>query len=216
MPICAVRLPAVRIYEDFDKMSANEQQMAARLASDAESMPRDDSDEERVSIRFIAAMAEQDYLSSTEEDAAAQPRPPRTRKRSTSNINYKASKAFHDHYSENPRKRDCIASDEQPTSSAPVVNVMLSAGRRDGLRRQLLVRRSPSPSQIPGGRRARTSPKISAGYAQYQRALLEVPMPRDYGEASSDDLSSEWDSDFPEPQRASKVFIFSNQVPPTP
>lgn len=53
------------------------------------------------------------------------------------------------------------------------------------LRKHVLVRRSPSPSMSPG-------------YEQYQMALLEVPMPRDYGEASSDDLSSEWDSDAPD------------------
>lgn len=29
-------------------------------------------------------------------------------------------------------------------------------------------------------------------------SLLEVPLPRDYGDASSDDLSSEWDSDVPD------------------
>lgn len=53
------------------------------------------------------------------------------------------------------------------------------------LRKHVLVRRSPSPSMSPG-------------YEQYQMALLEVPLPRDYGEASSDDLSSEWDSDAPD------------------
>lgn len=55
------------------------------------------------------------------------------------------------------------------------------------LRKHVLVRRSPSPSAT-----------MSPGYEQYQMALLEVPLPRDYGEASSDDLSSEWDSDAPD------------------
>lgn len=40
---------------------------------------------------------------------------------------------------------------------------------------------------------------MSPGYEQYQMQLLEVPWPRgDYGDASSDDLSSEWDSDAPD------------------
>lgn len=40
------------------------------------------------------------------------------------------------------------------------------------------------------------------GYEQYQKSLLEVPLHHaEYGEASSDDLSSEWDSDVPEPPR---------------
>lgn len=33
------------------------------------------------------------------------------------------------------------------------------------------------------------------GYAQYEMSFLQVPVIKDYGEASSDDLSSEWDSD---------------------
>lgn len=39
------------------------------------------------------------------------------------------------------------------------------------------------------------------GYEQYQKSLLEVPLLPEYGEASSDDLSSEWDSDVPETPR---------------
>lgn len=55
------------------------------------------------------------------------------------------------------------------------------------LRKHVLSRRSPSPTAT-----------MSPGYEQYQMALLEVPLPRDYGDASSDDLSSEWDSDAPD------------------
>lgn len=41
--------------------------------------------------------------------------------------------------------------------------------------------------------------RISDGYDQYlKQYLLQVPMPKDYGEPSSDDLSSEWDSDVPD------------------
>uniref|UniRef100_W8BUA7 Kinase n=2 Tax=Ceratitis capitata TaxID=7213 RepID=W8BUA7_CERCA len=56
------------------------------------------------------------------------------------------------------------------------------------MRRQLqLQRRSPSPQQQ----------NLCPGYTQYSMSFLEVPLPRDYGYASSDDLSSEWDSDVP-------------------
>ena len=61
-------------------------------------------------------------------------------------------------------------------------------------RRGSLFRRSASPG-TPGSRRGSTA---STGYDQYQKSLLEVPVPTDYGDASSDDLSSEWDSDVPE------------------
>ncbi|KAF0768069.1 inositol-trisphosphate 3-kinase B isoform X3, partial [Aphis craccivora] len=53
------------------------------------------------------------------------------------------------------------------------------------------------------GRTGLTS--AAPGYEQYQKSLLEVPWPHaEYGEASSDDLSSEWDSDVPEPPPNSK------------
>uniref|UniRef100_A0A182KGK3 Kinase n=1 Tax=Anopheles christyi TaxID=43041 RepID=A0A182KGK3_9DIPT len=57
------------------------------------------------------------------------------------------------------------------------------------MRHRLGANRSPSPRQ---------SASLCPGYEQYQMSLLEVPMPRDYGDASSDDLSSEWDSDVPD------------------
>ncbi|CAH0561129.1 unnamed protein product [Brassicogethes aeneus] len=53
--------------------------------------------------------------------------------------------------------------------------------------------RTPSPSS-PNSRRG----SMTYGYEQYQKSLLEVPLSNDYGDASSDDLSSEWDSDVPE------------------
>ncbi|XP_062711664.1 inositol-trisphosphate 3-kinase A [Aedes albopictus] len=52
------------------------------------------------------------------------------------------------------------------------------------------LHRSPSPRL--------GSSSLCPGYEQYQMSLLEVPLPRDYGDASSDDLSSEWDSDVPD------------------
>ncbi|CAH4034573.1 unnamed protein product [Pieris brassicae] len=42
-------------------------------------------------------------------------------------------------------------------------------------------------------------PTMSPGYDQMKTALLDVPWNDDFTEASSDDLSSEWDSDVPEP-----------------
>ncbi|KDR18794.1 hypothetical protein L798_06475, partial [Zootermopsis nevadensis] len=61
---------------------------------------------------------------------------------------------------------------------------------------------------------------LSPGYEQYQKSLLEVPCPPDYGEASSDDLSSEWDSDapdaFPAPSKPSGWRKLRNIVQWTP
>ncbi|KAG8297420.1 hypothetical protein J6590_036208 [Homalodisca vitripennis] len=60
--------------------------------------------------------------------------------------------------------------------------------------------RGGSPSPPLGPRTA------APGYEQYQKSLLEVPWPpTEYGEASSDDLSSEWDSDVQETSSTSKI-----------
>ncbi|XP_014089709.2 inositol-trisphosphate 3-kinase A isoform X2 [Bactrocera oleae] len=79
-----------------------------------------------------------------------------------------------------------------PTSVPPTIMVPPRAPASNELRgcawrRHLqLQRRSPSPQQ-----------NLCPGYTQYSMSFLEVPLPRDYGYASSDDLSSEWDSDVP-------------------
>lgn len=54
---------------------------------------------------------------------------------------------------------------------------------------------TPSVPLRHGKCRLTRNGKISGGYEQYNLSLLHVPMPKDYGEPSSDDLSSEWDSD---------------------
>lgn len=56
-----------------------------------------------------------------------------------------------------------------------------------------------SSSPLPPGYGPQT---LSPGYDQMKISLLEVPWNEDYTEASSDDLSSEWDSDVPEPPPA--------------
>ncbi|XP_028896309.2 inositol-trisphosphate 3-kinase A isoform X2 [Zeugodacus cucurbitae] len=66
---------------------------------------------------------------------------------------------------------------------APATNELSGCAMRRHLQ---LQRRSPSPQQ-----------NLCPGYTQYSKSFLEVPLPRDYGYASSDDLSSEWDSDVP-------------------
>lgn len=71
----------------------------------------------------------------------------------------------------------------------------LSLGRK--LSHQYSVPLGSPTSPGPGPRRSHSplGQSLCPGYIQYSKSLLEVPMPRDYGYASSDDLSSEWDSD---------------------
>lgn len=56
---------------------------------------------------------------------------------------------------------------------------------------------TPSVPLKHGKCRLTRNGKLLGGYEQYNLSLLHVPMPKDYGEPSSDDLSSEWDSDVP-------------------
>ncbi|EAL42027.4 AGAP002194-PA [Anopheles gambiae str. PEST] len=74
------------------------------------------------------------------------------------------------------------------------------------LRHRIGAHRSPSPRQ---------SASLCPGYEQYQMSLLEVPMPRDYGDASSDDLSSEWDSDVPDVRHESGTKVSRGLEPPS-
>lgn len=124
----------------------------------------------------------------------------RQRKRSSSNSKFRMNKSFSGDVDSHANKH-ANSSDLNASGNS--------------LRKQISIRRSPSPSPYERGnshvRRQISrllSVGLSPGYAQYQKALLEVPLPRDYGEASSDDLSSEWDSDVPETQRSSKVNCF--------
>jgi len=57
------------------------------------------------------------------------------------------------------------------------------------------IEKSPHIPIKHGKNRQAKNGKISGGYEQFSMSLLTVPMPKDYGEPSSDDLSSEWDSD---------------------
>lgn len=218
MSICTIQLPIVRIFKDFDKMS-EEQQYIAMDGDDVEDVT--ESDDQRCIIKFVDTTFGQPdgSISSNEEDAVTSTKPMRQRKRSMSNAPYKMSKAFSESHTQCD---DCNTNTFHHNCNSKRVNAscsaqMTSSPSGSGLRKHVLVRRSPSPSvrdrnpvpnKMPLMRHI--SVGLSPGYAQYQMDLLEVPMPRDYGDASSDDLSSEWDSDVQETHRTPKVFIISN------
>lgn len=165
----------------------------------------DDTDDEKITIKFTTASIDDKdcCTSSNDDDDTDRKKPNRqrklsdatARKRSASNIVYKMSRAMSDTHG------------GSGGSGRRGLSPSRAANAGGDLRKQLLVRRSPSPAFLDRC----TSPNgtmLSPGYVQYQMSLLEVPMPRDYGEASSDDLSSEWDSDVQEPQRSPKVVNF--------
>lgn len=210
MSICALP-PIVRIYEDFDKMSAEE-------LSYCESN-KDGNKNEIVVIKKVHPTPEREYCSSScDEDSpkcsrgcnsSTTPRdddkPKRTRKlsdgrkKSSSNLLYKCSKSFADTHQQ--KAADDVRTKTATSSSRRHLDPQRSPS--GGLRKHVLNRRSPSPLSASDLRRIMG---FSLGYEQYQRSFLEVPLPRDYGYASSDDLSSEWDSDVPDLDTAQKVF----------
>lgn len=76
-------------------------------------------------------------------------------------------------------------------------HVSLASGRKLSQQHSQPAATSPMMMMMSPPRRTHSplGKSLCPGYIQYSKSLLEVPMPRDYGYASSDDLSSEWDSD---------------------
>lgn len=215
MSICALP-PIVRIYEDFDKMSAEE-------LSYCESN-KDGNKNEVIVIKKVHPTSEKEYCSSScDEDSPKCSRgcsgstalrdddkPKRTRKlsdgrkKSSTNLLYKCSKSFADTHQQHMNNQKKAADDARSKTATSSSRRHLDPQRSPsgGLRKHVLNRRSPSPLSAND---MRMILGFSLGYEQYQRSFLEVPLPRDYGYASSDDLSSEWDSDVPDLDTAQKV-----------
>lgn len=229
MPICT--LPTVRIYEDFDKISAKEvyftdtgDKITVKLLHFPDLSPEEqtqlqtmyDSEEEEGSGTSSTTTVTGNSASLVEESRF------RSRKKSTGRkftIEQRRSSG-----ALRKNSKEDVTSSEQ-TSPAPVTtsvrvqhhhhpyhhhshqqlyrtpvvqhppNDHVINGTGSSLRHgRLQNHRSPSPRQ----QNQQQSASLCPGYEQYQMSLLEVPMPWDYGDASSDDLSSEWDSDVPD------------------
>lgn len=88
----------------------------------------------------------------------------------------------------------------QERSSSPECD-SLNASPRIGRRSLGSLKKSSSACHRVRRRNSHVSP---SGYEQYSKSLLEVPMILDYGDASSDDLSSEWESDVNELQHVTR------------
>ncbi|KAF2905669.1 hypothetical protein ILUMI_00508 [Ignelater luminosus] len=110
-----------------------------------------------------------------------------------------------------PRENSYLSSPEIKCSPSPCVfDSSCTISRRRSQECGRSPSRTPSPSDSLNAspryhRRSsnhcnsrRGSTITATGYEQYQKSLLEVPSNADYGDASSDDLSSEWDSDVPD------------------
>lgn len=245
MPICALT-PTVRIYEDFDKMSAKEvyfnesgDKIIVKLLHDQSEMLKSSSDGAKNCQTDDSATPSSAASNTTmTSDTSKTKRPYRKfsdgRKRSTSSQVYKCSKAFAETHhnitmpsqtisvrktSVGSKQSGSIVSTssnvatvvepiklKQPYVSRRYLGGPSTSSSAGGLRKQILTRQSVSPSAIVDDFDI-IGTSLSTGYMQYQMSLLAVPMPRDYGDASSDDLSSEWDSDVPAERQSPKVNI---------
>lgn len=224
MPICT--LPTVRIYEDFDKISAKEvyftdtgdkitvkllhfpdlspeEQIQLQTMYDSEeegsgtsstvtgTTPSEESRfrsrkkstgrkftvEQRRSSGALRKNSKEDVTTSEQSPAPA-----------TQSVRVQHHHPYH-HHSHQQLYRTPVV--QHPPNDHHVINGISPSSSLRHVRLQ--NHRSPSPRQ-----HHQQSSSLCPGYEQYQMSLLEVPMPWDYGDASSDDLSSEWDSDVPD------------------
>lgn len=231
MPICT--LPTVRIYEDFDKISAKEvyfTDTGDKITVKLLHFP-DLSPEEQTQLQTMYDSEEEEgsgASSTTTVTGSSAPLVEETRFRSRKKSTGRKFTIEQRRSSGALRKnsKEDVTSSEQ-SSPAPVTtsvrvqhhhhpyhhhshqqlyrtpvvqhppNDHVINGTGSSLRHgRLQNHRSPSPRQQNHNQQQSSS--LCPGYEQYQMSLLEVPMPWDYGDASSDDLSSEWDSDVPD------------------
>ncbi|XP_017852234.1 inositol-trisphosphate 3-kinase A isoform X1 [Drosophila busckii] len=208
--------PQVRIYEDFDRMSAKEvyyneagKKVTVKLLHFPDVLPEDiaklrfDDDDADADVDEDVTPAAKSHSGESESE--------------TVNANANASssgggskKIFRRKLSgNNMQARKCslafaqahgIKQRAEKKLSMPTISITANAGEHVSLStgRKLSQQHSPLMMMMTAPPRRSHSPlgqSLCPGYIQYSKSLLEVPMPRDYGYASSDDLSSEWDSD---------------------
>ncbi|KAL7744013.1 hypothetical protein ACLKA6_001246 [Drosophila palustris] len=239
--------PQVRIYEDFDRMSAKEvyyneagKKVTVKLLHFPDVLPEDiaklrfdedddpeedhnhdadvDDDDDGVDSDGVVKATSADSEDAGSEAEAAVVEPPGS-SGGASSCGGATKKIFRRKLSgNNMQARKCSLAFAQAHGikqravkklSMPTISITANAGEHLSLSSSSSASAS---SSHPIGRKLSqplsmimtTPPRRShsplgqslcPGYIQYSKSLLEVPMPRDYGYASSDDLSSEWDSD---------------------
>lgn len=218
MPICT--LPTVRIYEDFDKICAKEvyfteagdkitvkllhfpnlspeeqehlQNMSDSDMSGGTGVPLEERQKARKKSTGRKLSAEQRRSSgnlrrNSKEDVTGDVQNVASRVHPYNH--YNSHHHHHHHYHSHGGHHHGHHQVRTPVVQHPSGDASSSSSSPATPLRYRL-HRSPSPRL--------GSASLCPGYEQYQMSLLEVPLPRDYGDASSDDLSSEWDSDVPD------------------
>lgn len=232
--------PQVRIYEDFDRMSAKEvyyneagKKVTVKLLHFPDVLPEDiaklrfddedyhnadadvddddgvDSDAGRSANSSAGIGISKTPPTADSEDGDSEAEKPdldgnsnatstgaikKTFRRKLSGNNMqprKCSLAFAQAHGIKQRAEKKLSMPTISITANPGEHVSLAGGRKLSQQNSLpmMMMSPPRRSHSPLGQ------SLCPGYIQYSKSLLEVPMPRDYGYASSDDLSSEWDSD---------------------
>ncbi|XP_068158791.1 inositol-trisphosphate 3-kinase A isoform X1 [Drosophila tropicalis] len=228
--------PQVRIYEDFDRMSAKEvyyneagkkvtvkllhfpdvpPEDIAKLHFDDDDDDDDDGDDDDINDDGLDsdagnAMKNKGTKPTTASNEDSEDAGSEAEVASGASSSTNVKKIFRRKLSGNnmqPRKCSLafaqahgIRQRAEKKLSMPTISITANSGDHVGhtaVGHRKLSQPLGSP-QSPIFLRRSHSPlgqSLCPGYIQYSKSLLEVPMPRDYGYASSDDLSSEWDSD---------------------
>lgn len=231
MPICT--LPTVRIYEDFDKISAKEvyftdagDKITVKLLHFPNLSPEEqehlqnmsDSDEARGNVRGASSGAtlsddrQKSRKKSTGRKSSNEQRRNSLglRKNSKEDVMVEQQQVapsamtkmphhhpyYHHHHYHIFHSTNHHSHHHHPYQPQQLHQSRMSDFNNGSPASASLRQRLHSSNRSPSPRQGTSS--LCPGYEQYQMSLLEVPMPRDYGDASSDDLSSEWDSDVPD------------------
>jgi hypothetical protein len=206
MPVCAT--PIFKIYEDFDKISAKEvyfTDSGDKITVKLLHFPHINPEEQAKMFMSDSGddnVVTDDEKSQTEDEGAHQQRVVRKKTsvpRKTSQESIRRSSIGSSKHGNNDQQQQQQQSHHlhhhhhhhHHHHNHSHGHTIITPPGNENLRRNLLQRRSPSPCGLTRD----GFPLSQTGYEQYSNSFLKVPLPRDYGDASSDDLSSEWDSD---------------------
>lgn len=183
-------IPTLTIIEDFDKLIAKEvyfDETGEKYIVKLLHFPNLNPNEQKRLLMTGSSSASSD---DEQEPATNDGIEKRQRKKSSK----KRSLDLQRKISLNKLKEERIVENNQPSQTsvetAPVANnsTTITTTTTATNVSAVPIRHGKSHKNLRNG-------KISGGYEQFSMSLLTVPMPKDYCDPSSDDLSSEWDSD---------------------
>lgn len=196
----SIQIPTLRIYEDFDKIIAKEvyftdsgEKIIVSFLNFSNICP-----EEQHRLLMSDDSGEEQYQSDehqTPTDVGTSPGKPRKKSSSSKRTLDQRKASLNKLHYQHQTSHSTESNPDEPSPADPTI-----AGHKP----------TCSPTTKPHhhnhnhhnhyhhrshGHHRSSSKSNQSGYEKYQMSLLEVPMPRDYCDPSSDDLSTDWDSD---------------------